>query len=887
VNGTRLYRLLLRFYPRRFREKYAGDLVEAFCRQRLEPRYQSRTGALRFWREIACDWTSTALRLWTVSRPRTPQQRKVGFMDPLVQDLRDALRSIRRAPGFSVFVVFILAMGIGSNTVIFSVVRAVLFRPLPYANAERLVRIWETNEELSRFADGPSPANVMDWEAKTRAFAGILSVHTTSGTLVDDTGAEEILVSRVSADFFSVLDARPALGRTFSREEVEGDARVVVLSHRFWVRRFGGDPAVVEKTLRLSGKDFRIVGVMAREFMYPTRESDLWQPMDFRRNYPAERGGPPRDFRFLNVVARLAPGFSIPRAESDLKAVASGIAEAAPRTNKGWSARIVPLHQETVRDARPTLLMLFGAVGFVLLIACANVSSLFLVRALEREPQTVVKLALGCPRARLARQCLAEGVLLALAGGLAGLGLSTFGLRLLLAFYPGSLPRADEISLDGGVLAFTLAVSLACGIVFGLAPAFSAVERRLASALPSAGSRGSPSQRRQALRRRLVVAEVALAVVLCVGAGLLLRSFGRLLATAPGFDPRNLVVTSVRLDPRYSGDDSSNYYSTLLAKLEALPGVSSAAAVTALPLREFGSDFDRPYWREGARPEGADLPEVSIRMVTPRYFETMRVPLRSGRAFNDWDRRSASRVAIVNDVVVRDLFAGEDPTGKRIVIDYQGGAYPYEVVGVAAPVRFYGLRSEPVAEAYLPHAQVPYLPMNVVARTDRYDPTLPAAIRRVTHEMDPAQPIRDVTTMEALLSDSTARERFALALVGFLAAVALGLAGTGVYSLLTYNLRQRRHEMGLRLALGADRASVRRLILGESLRLMGVGGLLGLGVALALGRSIASLLFGVPFWDPATLAGVAVVVPAAGLLAAYLPARRAARVDPVAALREP
>jgi putative ABC transport system permease protein len=804
----------------------------------------------------------------------------------LSQDLRYAIRSLSRTPGFSLVVILILAVSIGANTVIFSLVDSVLLKPLPYPESERLVMIWDHNTEQLKDHEGPAPGNVLDWRARNKVFTGVGAWREESLALITDVDAEEIPAARVTVDFFPVLGTKALHGRTFRPEEVETQAKSVVISHWLWASRFGSDPSVVGRKITLAGESYEVIGVMPAEFAVPSTEIGLWRPWNFNLGY-AHLGSPPRDFRFLFVVARLAPGVSVERAEEDMKGLAAQLAQDFPEENAGWTVEVVPLQEELVGQSRQAILVLFGAVGFVLLIACANIAALMLVRALGRRQETAIRLVLGASRFHLIRQFLIQSVLLGLLGGALGAVLAYAGLDLLLSIQSGEIPRAEEIAIDGRILAFTFLVSLVAGILFGLAPALQSVRTRLTDSLKGGGGRGGTTGRAaRRLRNALAVAEVAVALVLLIGAGLLIRSFVRLQSVDPGFNPENVLTMRISLRSDVYGDGGAvPYYEQLVERIEALPGVVSAAAVTGLPMNLKTIDFERPYWHEGTPQPESNGPVVSIRIATPDYFKTLGMTLLRGRDFTPQDREETQPVLVVNETAAQTIWPGQDPLGKRLVVDYRG-VYTYEVVGVVRDTRFYGLRGGIKPEVFTPHAQVPYLPMSVVVRTAVEPMTLAQQVREVARGLNRAQPVYEVTTMEKLVSRSVARDRLSTSLLGVLALVALLLAALGIYGLLAYGVRQRTQEIGVRLALGARRSTVLGLIVGESLKLTLLGTVIGLFLAVGLTRLMASLLFGIEPTDLTTFAGVSLLLVATALLAGYLPARRATQVDPVVALRE-
>ncbi|PYQ08079.1 MAG: hypothetical protein DMF82_02240 [Acidobacteria bacterium] len=885
--AERCYRALLLLLPPAFRRRHGEEMVR-FLRD------QSRPGIARPgrgpWRALlpaALDLLRIAPALWLdVFRHGT--------------DLRHAIRGLRRAPGHAIAAGLTLALGIGANTALFSVIDAVLLRPLPYREPDRLVALWDTLPAQGRDHEPPSPGNFLDWQAKNRTFESMAAWMDGSGTSTLHGEREAAVVEsvEVTPEFFRVMGVAPALGRTFAPGErgaffnvanrYTGGDRVAMMSHALWTRRFGADPAVVGRLIDVDGAPWRVIGVMPEGFDAPRPTTDLWLPWDIVPSFAEFKAGPPRDYRFLNVLGRLKPRIGASQAESDLQALAAALADQHPKENAGWSVRVIPLGEEIVGRARPVIFALFGAVGLVLLIACANVASLQLARASSRRREMAVRLALGAPRRRLVGQLLVESLLLGLLGGTAGLLVAAGALRAILTAEPEGLPRLAAVALGGRVLAFSAVLSLLTGALFGLVPALEASRTPVAGALQENGRTTSAGPRARRARRFLIVSEVALALVLLTGAGLLIRSFLRVMAVDPGFDPQSVAVMRINLDQATykTAAHSREFYRALLARLETLPGVTAAGAVTALPLSPVGTDFSRPYWREGEADPGGTAAKADIRMVTPGYFNTMRMALRRGRGFTADDGPDRPRIIVVNETLARRAFPGRDPVGQRLVIDYRGGAYPYEIVGVVGDTRFRGLKAEPRPELFIPHAQNPYLGLSLVVRTSS-DPA--AMLRRVQREIaavDPLQPAYGLVTMDDLVRRSVAADRFATVLLGLLAGLALALAATGIYGVLSFLVAQRTHEIGLRMALGATRRAVVRMVMGESLRLTLAGCGIGLLASLGLARAAAGLLYEVRPDDPATLGGVVALMAGVALLAALVPAHRASRLDPLVALRQ-
>ncbi len=853
------------------------------------------------WRLLECELSrverSPAAR--AIQTPPELIERKGGMrMGLFIQDLRFGARMLLKQPGFTLIATLTLALGIGANTAIFSVVNSVLLNPLPYEEAGRLVMVWDNNAELNRLHEGPSPGNYQDLRGVSGVFESSAAWYVTARTLTGEQDAEQAQCALVTPDFFTTLRAQAASGRVFSAAETEGSSmtlatqyaagdRTVVISDALWRRRFGASPDIVGSAVTINGTDWRILGVMPPQFALPDREVDLWAPWDISRTYaPRFADGPPRDFRFLKIVARLQPGVTLEQAQARLAAFSAGLAERHPRENKGWQLQATPMLEEQVGKTRPLLLLLMSAVAMVLLIACANVAGLWLTRAAGRRREVAVRSALGATRARLVRQWLTESLLLALAGGAFGLALARYGLTALLRLAPEGIPRLDEVTIDRRVLLFTLAVTALTGLLTGLFPAWRNARTELAATLKDGGEKGAVGGASQRFRHALVVAEIALALMLVVGAGLLTRGFARLIAVEPGFETRNLLTMHISLNGQtYGQGKAAIYYQQLLERLRALPGVVSAAAVTTLPMSRAGTDFERPYWRAGEPEPSAAADNVSVRMATPEYFPTLGIPLLAGRNFTAQDRAETPAVIIVSESFARKVWPGASAVGKQLMLDYTRGKYAYEVVGVTRDIRYYGLKSRPQAEVFIPHAQNAYLPMNVVVRTVADPLQLAGAARQVTRDLDAAQPVSQVNTMERLIERSVAPDRFALALSGLLAALALLLSNVGIYGVLSYTVAARTHEIGVRMALGATARDVLRMALAQGMRLTLAGIAIGLLAAWAMTRLMEPLLFGVGATDPLTFFGGAFLLSVVALLACYIPARRATRVDPLVALR--
>jgi predicted permease len=811
-------------------------------------------------------------------------------------DAAQAIRALVRAPGVTIGASLLLGLGVAATTTLFAFVDAVLLRPLPYDQPDRLVMLWESNVALDRPREGPSPGNVVDWVARNDAFEAITASMTVSATLRDDDGGTPITGVHVTRGFFDVFRRQPLLGRTFQADEYAGAMSVtsrqassgepvIVVSHRLW-QALGADPQVVGQTLHVEGHDWRVIGVMPEDFAVPDATAAFWAPWDMEASYrPRYPNGPPRDARFLRVVGRMKPGLSIAGAEARMQTVAGGLASEHPDTNAGWSVRIGSLAEEISGTTRLELLLVFAAMSCLLLLVCANVAGLAIARSVARAREMAIRLALGAGGRRLTRQLIAESMASALLTTGIAVVLTAWWIDAALTVAPAGIPRLHEVAMSARVGSFAAALALLLTAIGSAAPTVRASRTPMAGALRNGASVSASASGR--FRAALVVAEIAAAVMLLVGAGLLARTFAELRRVDVGFNTGNLLVLRITPDAaRYrTNAQTTEYYRRVLDALREVPAVQSVAAVTALPMSTIGSDFTRPYWPEHARPEGNAAPSASVRMATPGYFATLGLPMVAGREFTDADDVDAPRVVIVNQTLARGTWGAEDPVGRQLVLDYQRGPYPYEVVGVVRDDRFDGPRSEPVPEIFIPHAQNPYLVLNVVARTT-VDPMAVAQTARASAlRVDPDQPVHSVTTMEQLLGDAVQLDRFAMLLITLFAVAGLVTAAAGVYALFAYTVVQRRREIALRMALGASPHRVARSIVLESLVLAAAGGVVGLAGAAALGRFARTLLFGVAPQDPVTLVTAMVVLVVVVVAASGLPARRAALIDPGQAMR--
>jgi predicted permease len=812
-------------------------------------------------------------------------------------DLAQALRAIARSPAVPLGIALLLGLGVAATTTLFAFVDAVLLRPLPYDQPDRLVVMFESNVGQDRLRQGAAPGNILDWVARNDAFDAITAMLMVKATLRDRDGGTPIAGVHVTRGFFDVYRRQPQLGRTFDADEYEGAASitsrqpssgepVVVLSHHLW-QTLGADPDLVGRSVFIEGRDWRVIGVMPADFAVPDSAATFWAPWDMRTSYRGARfpNGPPREARFLRVVGRMKAGTSIDGAAARMQALAAGLASEHPDTNAGWTIQLSPLADDIARTSRLELLLVFAAMFCLLLLLCANVASLAIARGAARAREMAIRLALGARGSRVTRQLIAESVFTAIATMFIAIVLTAWWVDAALSIAPAGIPRMQEVALNARVASFAAILALLVTAVGNAVPTLRASRTPIADALKDGAAVSVSGSGR--LRAGLVVAEIAAAVMLLVGAGLLARTFAELRRVDVGFDTGNLLVLRITPDAaRYRTNAQTNdYYRRVLTSLREVPALASVAAVTSLPMSTIGSEFTRPYWPEGARPEGNAIPEASIRMATPGYFATLRLPVMSGREFTDRDDADAPRVVIVNQKLATTAWGAENPIGRNLVLDYQQGPYPYEVVGVVRDDRHKGPRSEPVPEIYIPHAQNPYLVMNVIARTTMAPMAVAQTARASALRVDPDQPVHSVTTMDQLLGDAVQLDRFAMLLITLFAIGGLITAAGGVYALLAYTVAQRRREIALRMALGASPRRVARSIVMESLALAAAGGTIGMIGAAAGSRFARTLLFGVAPQDPVTLVTAGVVLLVVVVAASWLPARRASLVDPSRAMR--
>ena len=813
--------------------------------------------------------------------------RGAPWVEELVADSRYALRALRRSPVLAGAAILTLALGIGANTAIFSAVNAVLLRPLPFAAAERLYMLWEENPDRGWHRQTAAPANMLDWREQVVAFEDVAAYGDLeeSVTLTGVGDPRPVRKATVTGNFFSVLGVRAALGRTLRAEETWATgAAVAVVGHRLWRDHFRGDAGVIGRTVHVDGRPVEIVGVMPDGFAFPFEDVDVWRPTAWN---PANEGQTWfRRAHWLRPIARLRPGVSAREADAQLQAVAQRLQRDYPETNTRMGAGMTSLHEFLVGDTRLPLLVLMGAVALLLLIACANVGNLLLVQAAGRERETALRLALGAGRGRLVRQALTESLVLSAIGGAGGLALGWWGTRALQALQPAGMLRVSQFGVDWRVLAYVLAVTVATGLLFGTAPALWSRRQRPAEALREAGRTESEGRRARRWGNALAVGEVALALLLLVGAGLLVRSLLRLQQVHPGFDHEGVLTATVGLPGvRYDTPEKvSAFFDELVMRARALPGATDAAAVTRLPLTTTSWSSDLAV---AGRPVRTNATEVLHRAVTPDYFRVMRIPLRRGRAFTSEDRAGAPPVVLINEALAREHFRGEDPVGQRIAFERvtDSSSIWHTIVGIVGSENQSTLMVEPRTEVFAPAAQDPSNTMRLVVRTVGEPASLGAPLRRLVAEIDPALAVRHVSTMAEIRAASLARERFLTTLLLAFAAVGLLLAVVGVYGVMAQLVRHRRREMGIRLALGAQVPQVRWLVVQQGLRLVAIGLVTGTAGALLATRVVRVLLFGVEPADPVTFVVVPAVLAVTGLAASWLPARQASRADPAGVLR--
>lgn len=807
-------------------------------------------------------------------------------MDVLWKNLVYSVRMLLKKPGLTAIAIIAIGLGIGANTAIFSVVNTVLLQPLPYTQPEQLVML--STEQRNQALDGRGTFSIPDFldvQQSTKTLSYVATVQRT-GTIITEGGdPERVIGAAVNADYFPLLGIKPMLGRVFTREEDKpGAASVTLLSEGLWKRRFGGDPNIIGREINLGGKT-TVIGVMPAGFEYPISDDpqDFWEPI-FSAEFLTKERREERAERSLPVIGRLKEGATLEQAKADLDLLSRQIEQQSPQSNTNVIFNAVSMHEDITRDYRSALLVLLGAVGLVLLIACANVANLLLARAAARQKEVAIRMALGASRRRIASQLLTESILLSLTGGAVGLLLASWGMDLLVAYGPADVPRLRDVSLDAPVLFFTLGVATLTGVLFGLAPALSASKPDPGRMLTETG-RGL-SQERNWMRSALIVSEVALSLMLLVGAGLLIHSFWRLLQTEAGFDPRGVLAVDIPLTrATYAKPEQrSAAFQQLIGRMKTLPGVRDVSVVSNVPLTDL--DYVLSFQVEGREPyKPGEEAAADYTVVGTDYFQTMNIALLRGRVFTDHDTANSPQVMVVSNAFVKQYFPNEDAVGKRIIFDGDDKT-PREIVGVVADIRRDGLDVDIYPEMYVSHLQNPERRMNVVIRTEAQDASqLTQAVRAEVKAFDPNQIIWRAQTLEQLLSTSVAPRRFNMMLLGIFAGVALVLAAVGLYGVMSYSVSWRTREIGIRMALGANRADVLRLVVRQGMTMTLIGLALGLVGAFSISRVLRSLLHGVSPTDPLTFVAVSIVLLAVALLACLVPARRATRVDPIIALR--
>ncbi len=894
-----LFRLALLAYPRAFRRHFGAEMQDDFRRTHLGPLGTARTLSTLFWNGVR--ERGSAIARWTMFPNATPHLyepngRHFMFWDTLRADIRHTIRQAIQAPLYTTLAVGALALGIGANSAIFTVVQGVLLKALPYQDPGQLVMVWSHNTKEGKRENPISPANFVDLRAESRDFATLQGYYSfVSNTQIVVDGPPEIAVtSFVTPGLFGLLGRSAMLGRTLT----EGDpAGQVVLSHGYWQRRFGGDPNIVNRQVTLDGQPATVIGVMPPEFVFPYK--GMIGPTGFTRSLAVDAWttllltGPRmvdasdrfvRNVHYLAAVGRLTRGTGVEQARAGMAAIASRLEQAYPDTNKGWTTTVTPLHEQVVGAVRPALLVLISGVAVILLMACVNVANLVLARSISRQKELAVRAALGASRWRMMQQALTESLVLALAGALLGLVFVRWGVQALVALAPANLPRVQEVAPDATVLLVTLLVALVTGMLVGIMPALFAGRADVRGALQE-GSRGTIGSRaRHQLRATLVVVEIALAVVLTVGAGLLLRSFAGVMMIDPGFKPDNLLTLQLSVPYRLTTADARRaYYAQWFERLEALPGVTAVGGTTRIPLGS--TSVTTSVQVEGKVVPMAELPEVEFRRAMHNYFEAMGIPIRRGRGFTADDGPNAPSAVIINEAMARRVFGQADPLGQRIRTGPNPSGAWSTVVGVIGDIRHAGLEADPAPEMYVNYLQNPPVAPFIAIRTSGDPAAMAELVRAEARAFDPTLAVYDIRTMQQIRSESVAERRFLLVLIGAFGLLALILAAVGVYGVMALVVSERTQEVGVRLALGAAPGEVLGMIVRQALTLAGTGVAAGVAVALTLTPLMANQLFGIPSFDPVTFVAVPIVLVVVATLAAIVPARRAMRVDPLTALR--
>jgi putative ABC transport system permease protein len=808
---------------------------------------------------------------------------KTNLMSDIGQDLRYALRMLLKNPGFASVAILALALGIGANTAIFSVDNTVLLQPLPYKNPKELVMVWENATHLGFPKDTPSPANFLDWRGQNTVFTGMAAMARKNFNLTGVGEPERLDGRRVSANLFDLLGVQPRLGRGFLPQEDTPGTHVVILSHGLWQRRFGSDPRIIGQALNLNGESYSVVGGMPPGVGVPRGgnwKDQLWVPIAFPSEDAWSRA------HYLEVIARIKPGVTLKQAQAEMETIAAHLAQQYPETNLRIGTVVSPLHEEVVGDIRPALLVLLGAVGFVLLIACANVANLLLARAAVRQKEIALRLALGASRSRLTRQFLTESVLLAMLGAAAGLIFAVAGLRILKTFIPDMISQAGSIGIDAKVLIFTALVAVITGLIFGLAPAAQAFNFNLNETLNEGGREGAGGSKGARLRGLLVIAEVAVSFVLLIGAGLLINSFIHLRNLDPGFRADHLLTAKIDLpEVKYPDQEHRTpFLDEVLRRVSALPGVQSAAIANNLPLTYNGNSMYIAVEGIPDPPIDQQL-DVIYRAIGPGYFSTMGIPLVRGRDFTDQDTAETSNTVVVSEKLAQHFWPAQDPIGKRLKPGLSDSGWR-EVIGVVKDVRQNDFIAAPKMQMYMSYRQLKDLAPNALVVRTRVEPmSLATPLRNAVWSVDKDQPVSNIDTMENIVAGAVARQRFSTMLLGIFATLALVLAAVGIYGVMSYSVAQRTREIGIRMALGARRGDVLRMTVQQGLKLVVMGVAIGLVAAFVLTRVMTSLLFGISATDPVTFVSISLMLMSVAMFASYIPALRATKVDPMVALR--
>jgi putative ABC transport system permease protein len=813
---------------------------------------------------------------------------KEHSMEKFFQDLRYGARMMVKSPIFTIIAVIALALGIGASTAIFSVVNTVLLRSLPYKDADRLVAVWEYNRVRDRHQNVISAANFLDWQEQNTVFDDLAGITDSNINLVDEGEPEQLTVQYVTPNFFNVLGTQPIQGRAFLPDDGKPDQpNIVILSHGLWQRRFGADQTIIGRKLLMNGQETIVVGVLPANFKWFVKKGslvgkppDIWMPFYLGENFRVRRG------RFMSAVGRLKSDVTLTQAQTEMNIISARLEEQYKDFNTGWGVEVISLREQLTGDLKPALLILLGAVGFVLLIACANVANLLLARAAARQKEMAVRSALGAGRWRIVRQLLTESLLLAFLGGALGLVLALWGTEALVSLSPPQMLDLRDVTINAPVLIFSLAISLVTGVIFGLVPAFEASRLNLSESLKEGGKNIGGTRRSIRLRSAFVVAEVALSLVLLIGAGLLIQSFMRLQKVDPGFNPENVLTMNLSLPRSKYPDDGQriNFFKQAVERLQALPGVESVGAVSFLPFA--GPAAGTRFAIDGQpKPEAGQEPTTSVCVTDANYFDTLKIPLRRGRIYNQTEATEMRHVVLINEALARRYFPDEDPIGKRLTINMKNENAPTEIIGIVGDAKQETLESDVRPTIYWPHPELAYNSMTLVMRVRNNATAVAPAARGVIQTLDNEQPIAEVRTMESLLATSMARARFNTLLLAIFAMVALLLAAIGIYGVMSYTVSQRTHEIGIRMALGAQGADVLKFVIGQGMLLAGLGLGIGLGAAFGLTRLMKTLLFEISTTDLTTFVLIPLILAGVALLACLVPARRATKTDPMIALR--